>query len=464
MLIECPKAVIKFQLYSRKSDKTYEDRRLNRVKTKNTIPLGPWARKLVEHNRTQAFILFLIVANSVVLGIEAGTKSPHWGVKLALKVFDRLSLIVFTFEILLKWVDNFVLFWRNGWNNFDFIVTVMSVVTEVMEISSHGTSFENVAKYMRIFRVLRSLKMVSRFAQLRIIVLTIIKASKSITCIVSLLVLSMYLYGVMGTVVFGGRLERFSDLGEAIITLLQLFTKDNWYKVMNCMIANVTDVKAPMNCMIVNVTDVKAPANGTTNSEVTGNESDGVNWYEYGIRFYVISWTILGALFFNIFAGIMVMNFQNIRADFINQYKEKENEMNEAVVAKQLESDLAAHYNQHSNARRSSAGFGLQDPRVSIDGAPDKEGEPSPPKQESEDNIEVAEELKKAGTTKDWNATVKANINNFTSNAKEVLWPRDTLFRYFRLMEALQENLAERQQLQRLAVIALNNMHDSPPS
>ena len=47
MLLESPHALVKFQVYTAKVECTYEDRRLNRVKTKNTIPFGPWARMIV---------------------------------------------------------------------------------------------------------------------------------------------------------------------------------------------------------------------------------------------------------------------------------------------------------------------------------------------------------------------------------------------------------------------------------
>lgn len=51
----------------------------------------------------------------------------------------------------------------------------------------------------------------------------------------------------------------------------------------------------------------------------------------------------------------------------------------------------------------------------------------------------------------DWERTVHNNLALLTSSPSESLWPRDTLFRYFQLMEALMENLQERQDLQDLA-------------
>ena len=46
------------------------------------------------------------------------------GLRLALDIFDYCSLFLFMVEIVLKWLDDFSNFWKNGWNIFDFIVTV----------------------------------------------------------------------------------------------------------------------------------------------------------------------------------------------------------------------------------------------------------------------------------------------------------------------------------------------------
>ena len=48
MLKESPQGLIKFQMYSKKEEQKFGDRRLNRLKNKNSIPLGPWAHTVVE--------------------------------------------------------------------------------------------------------------------------------------------------------------------------------------------------------------------------------------------------------------------------------------------------------------------------------------------------------------------------------------------------------------------------------
>jgi cation channel sperm-associated protein 2 len=40
-------------------------------------------------------------------------------------LLDNLTVIVFSIEIALKWLDNFKDFWKDEWNIFDLIITVV---------------------------------------------------------------------------------------------------------------------------------------------------------------------------------------------------------------------------------------------------------------------------------------------------------------------------------------------------
>ena len=46
-------------------------------------------------------------------------------VKHILEFIDAFTVIVFSVEILLKWIDNFFMFWKDYWNVFDLIVTLL---------------------------------------------------------------------------------------------------------------------------------------------------------------------------------------------------------------------------------------------------------------------------------------------------------------------------------------------------
>ncbi|KAF6128501.1 hypothetical protein HJG60_000122 [Phyllostomus discolor] len=62
----------------------------------------------------------------------------------------------------------------------------------------------------------------------------------------------------------------------------------------------------------------------------------------------------------------------------------------------------------------------------------------------------------------DWETHVHQNLPGLMDMDQEerVVWPRDSLFRYFELLEKLQYNLEERKRLQEFAVQALMNLED----
>jgi len=56
-----------------------------------------------------------------------------------------------------------------------------------------------------------------------------------------------------------------------------------------------------------------------------------------------------------------------------------------------------------------------------------------------------------------WQGLVERNLMNIATDESDFYWPADTLFQYYLLMEALQENLHERQELlQMLTQIVLS--------
>ncbi|CAI8038456.1 Cation channel sperm-associated protein 2, partial [Geodia barretti] len=79
----------------------------------------------------------LIVINSVSIGVQGELPlSDHPGMVVLrefLNFIDAFTVIVFSLEILLKWTDNFSAFWRDSWNVFDLIVTVLSAVPLAVE-------------------------------------------------------------------------------------------------------------------------------------------------------------------------------------------------------------------------------------------------------------------------------------------------------------------------------------------
>jgi hypothetical protein len=63
------------------------------------------------------------------------------------------------------------------------------------------------------------------------------------------------------------------------------------------------------------------------------------------------------------------------------------------------------------------------------------------------------------GSSASWEKNISDGLKSITGHHKEVDWPRDTLFKYFQIMQELQENMREFQELERLATLILLEMN-----
>ena len=135
---------------------------------------------------------------------------------------DRGITYAFAFEILLKLFVYRFMFFRSGWNWFDFIVVGISMVPG-------GQGF-SVLRAMRVLRVLRLLHVVP---MMRRITEALLKALPGMGAIVAVLALLTYVYAVMATNMYGDTsneevLELFGDLPSSAYSLFQVMTMDGW--------------------------------------------------------------------------------------------------------------------------------------------------------------------------------------------------------------------------------------------
>ena len=78
-----------------------------------------------EDTRFQNFILLLIVLNAVMIGID--TFELNTDLKAAIDIADTIVLYIFIVELLIRLVAHGSTFFSDGWNNFDFIIIIISL-------------------------------------------------------------------------------------------------------------------------------------------------------------------------------------------------------------------------------------------------------------------------------------------------------------------------------------------------
>lgn len=174
-------------------------------------------RRVIESARFERSITALIVANAITLGIE--TAAPVAArVGEVLYAFDRLVLVVFVAELLLRFFVYRGRFFGDPWRVFDFVVVGIAIVPA-------GSAFA----VLRALRVLRVLRLVSLVPSMRRVIGALLKALPGMASIVGLLGLVLYVFAVMATKLYGAIApEFFGSLAASLFTLFQIMTVEGW--------------------------------------------------------------------------------------------------------------------------------------------------------------------------------------------------------------------------------------------
>ncbi|CAL8302433.1 unnamed protein product [Lota lota] len=178
--------LVHFKVSSRRSEVVTEGcRRLARIQNRQSKypPLNMFAHWILESKSFSTIIVYLIFLNALVLGLQSDVSANEsWlqvsGVRvytLVLDVVDYCILVMFLVEILLQWLDNFRHFWRNTWNVFDFIVTMVSVLPEIVKCFSPEAGHLAAVELLKNLRILRSFKLLPKFTHFRLILLSVSK-------------------------------------------------------------------------------------------------------------------------------------------------------------------------------------------------------------------------------------------------------------------------------------------------
>ncbi len=187
----------------------------------NADKTGPgWRQRLregVESARVQNAIVALIVLNAVTLGLETSEHVMRHVGPILLAI-DQAILAVFVVEIVVKLVGWDWRFFRSAWNVFDFVIVAIALLPATGPFS-----------ILRALRVLRVLRLIGRVPRLRRLVESLLRALPSIGWVVFLLGMVFYIFGVMGTELFGDdHREHFGTLGRTLYTLFQVMTLESW--------------------------------------------------------------------------------------------------------------------------------------------------------------------------------------------------------------------------------------------
>ncbi len=178
------------------------------------------AKRIVDSTPFTVAIFAVIVANAVVLGLETYDGLERDAGDL-LSTLNDVFLGIFVVELAIRMTSygrHPRDFFRSGWNTFDFVIIAASFVPGL------GTN----ATLLRLVRLLRVVRLVSLLPDLRVLLLAVWRSIPPILSISVFAVLVVYVYGMVGWVLFGDELpEDWGNIGEAMLTLFVLMTLEN---------------------------------------------------------------------------------------------------------------------------------------------------------------------------------------------------------------------------------------------
>ena len=173
--------------------------------------------KTIDSNWFNKFIIYVIIFNAVILGIQT-SKSLDSGILSLLDWLDTLCLSIFVIEILLKLFVHRSAFFKSGWNNFDFIIVAIALIPASGDLA-----------VLRALRILRLLRLISVVPSMRRVISAMLLAIPGVFSIAGLLVIFFYIGAVMSTNLFGEAFpEWFGSLSASTYTLFQVMTLESW--------------------------------------------------------------------------------------------------------------------------------------------------------------------------------------------------------------------------------------------
>ncbi len=172
---------------------------------------------LVCHKKFQSFIIILIIINAITLGLET-SQSIMDKIGPTLRLIDQVILGIFVVEILLKLFAFRVRFFKDPWNNFDFIIVAVSLLPT-----------SGIFSILRALRILRVLRLLSVVPSMRAVIQALFNALPGMSSIITVLLLVFYVSSVMATKLFNDTFpEMFGTIGDSMFTLFQVMTLEGW--------------------------------------------------------------------------------------------------------------------------------------------------------------------------------------------------------------------------------------------
>ncbi|XP_074551500.1 sodium channel, voltage-gated, type I-like, alpha isoform X2 [Halichoeres trimaculatus] len=204
----------------------------------------------------QAFdvvIMVLIVLNMVAMMVETAEQSKSK--QKVLKWINIVFVIIFTGECLLKMISLRQYFFINGWNIFDLVVVILSILgTFLSKIIEEYFVSPTLFRVIRLARIGRILRLIKSAKGIRTLLFALMMSLPALFNIGLLLFLVMFIYAIFGMSNFAyvrreqgiDDLFNFETFGNSMICLFQITTSAGWNGLLDPILNTKDDCDSTM--------------------------------------------------------------------------------------------------------------------------------------------------------------------------------------------------------------------------
>ncbi|EPQ03449.1 Sodium channel protein type 3 subunit alpha [Myotis brandtii] len=243
-------------------------------------------------------IMILICLNMVTMMVETDDQSKY--MTLVLYRINLVFIILFTGEFVLKLISLRYYYFTIGWNIFDFVVVILSIVgmflAEMIEKYFVSPTLFRVIRLARIGRILRLIKGAKG---IRTLLFALMSLPPALFNIGLLLFLVMFIYAIFGMSNFAyvkkeagiDDMFNFETFGNSMLCLFQITTSAGW----DGLLAPILN-SAPPDC------DPDTIHPGSSVKGDCGNPSVGIFFF---VSYIIISFLVV----VNMYIAVILENF-----------------------------------------------------------------------------------------------------------------------------------------------------------
>ena len=169
-------------------------------------------------------VIAIIIMSALIIGVKT-YPLPVW-TEPPIIALDWMITVFFMVELTIRFVgdENKRRFFYNGWNLFDTLIVVVSL------IPIQDSELALIGRLVRIFRVLR---MVSIIPELRVLLTSLLTALPQLGYVALMMFIIFYIYPAVGATFFATiNPDLWGDIAISMLTLFRIMTFEDWTDVM----------------------------------------------------------------------------------------------------------------------------------------------------------------------------------------------------------------------------------------